>query len=388
MPISPLSCSRRRHAPAAARPFVLVAVLAAGCATATPPGPHQPLRDVGSYGRPAATPLLATSSTVAGESLRWPQGPAALVTSQIVTIAEGQATGWHRHGVPTFGYLLSGRLAVEYADGRRVTLAAGDSLMESQDVAHNGVNLEAEPVRILVVFMGAQGKPLTMPSEPPSMPAGLGGGRSPDLVDLATAAPGVRVDLRYATDDNFTGRRIYGAAARARLQRPAAEALARANRRANEAGYALLVLDAYRPWSVTRMFWDEYPMHRAFLGDPAEGSRHNRGCAVDLTLFDVARGVEVAMPSAYDDFSERAAPDYDGGDAAARTARDLLRRVMEAEGFAVHPKEWWHFDFAGWQEWPVLDEPIDRPTPAPPTVPSSPPAAARTPSPPTKETPR
>ena len=129
-------------------------------------------------------------------------------------------------------------------------------------------------------------------------------------------------------------------------------------------GRGLLVLDAYRPWSVTRMFWDAYPMHRAYLADPQEGSRHNRGCAVDLTVVDLATGKEVRMPSGYDDFSERAHPGWQGGSAAERAERDRLRGWMEAEGFTVHPNEWWHFDHAGWEQYPVMDVPLEETRPA------------------------
>lgn len=148
------------------------------------------------------------------------------------------------------------------------------------------------------------------------------------------------------------------------MQRPAAEALRHVNERAQAKGYGLMVLDAYRPWSVTRMFWDSFPMHRAYLADPLEGSRHNRGCAVDVTLVDLATGREVKMPSAYDDFSERAHPQYAGGSAAERNARDQLRQLMEAEGFTVYENEWWHFDYQRWRDWPVLDVPLDSPSAA------------------------
>ncbi|HXH64884.1 MAG TPA: M15 family metallopeptidase, partial [Mariprofundaceae bacterium] len=116
-----------------------------------------------------------------------------------------------------------------------------------------------------------------------------------------------------------------------------------------------LILDAYRPWHVTRELWEAFPQYRGFIADPAAGSVHNRGCAVDLTLLDAASGREAAMPSGYDEFSERAYPTYAGGDPARLANRDLLRACMEAEGFAVHPREWWHFDHRCWRDHPVLD---------------------------------
>jgi D-alanyl-D-alanine dipeptidase len=181
-----------------------------------------------------------------------------------------------------------------------------------------------------------------------------------ELVDLAAAVPGLRVELRYATPDNFLGEPVYPADARAYLQRPAAEALARVAARLAGDGIGLLVYDAYRPWRVTKLFWDRTPRgKRAYVADPRQGSRHNRGCAADLTLIDLATGRALEMPSGYDDFSERAHPGYTGGTAEQRAHRDTLRAAMETEGFAVYENEWWHFDFAGWERYPVLDLPFE-----------------------------
>lgn len=184
--------------------------------------------------------------------------------------------------------------------------------------------------------------------------------REPDLVELTTLDPTIRLDVRYATANNFVGRPVYREA-RAFLQRPAAEALLRAGSRLKEQGYGLLIHDGYRPWSVTKLFWDlTPPAKRDFVADPSRGSRHNRGCAVDLSLFDLATGEPVAMPSDYDDFSEKAHPDYTGGSEEERLHRDRLRAAMEAEGFTVYEVEWWHFDHEDWREYPILDLPFDR----------------------------
>lgn len=179
--------------------------------------------------------------------------------------------------------------------------------------------------------------------------------REPDLVELVRLDSTVRLDIRYATSDNFMGRPMY-AEARAFLQRPAAEALVRANRKLAAQGYGLLVFDAYRPWSVTKAFWDATPPDkRSYVANPKKGSRHNRGCAVDLSLYDRATGREVQMPSAYDDFTDRAAADFPGGTGEQRRARAVLRTAMEAEGFRVNAEEWWHFDYRDWREYPILD---------------------------------
>ena len=193
--------------------------------------------------------------------------------------------------------------------------------------------------------------------------------RAPDLVELVRVEPGIRLDVRYATAGNFVGRPVYRQA-RVFLQRPAAEAVARAHRGLAAKGYGLLVFDGYRPWSVTRLFWDVTPSHlKEFVADPRKGSRHNRGCAVDLTLFDLATGREVEMPTAYDDFTEKAAQDYEGATAAQAAHRKVLRDAMLAEGFLLYPSEWWHYDYEDWQQYPILDIPFERLAP--------PPAAAR-----------
>jgi len=179
--------------------------------------------------------------------------------------------------------------------------------------------------------------------------------RTPDLVELTAIEPSIKLDIRYATANNLAGKPVY-TEARAFLQRPAAEALARAHRALKPRGFGLLVFDGYRPWRVTKLFWDVTPPEkREFVADPAQGSKHNRGCAVDLSMYDLKAGREVEMPSAYDEMSPRAYPDYAGGQADARERRDLLRRAMEAEGFIVEPNEWWHFNYKDWKAYPILD---------------------------------
>jgi len=179
--------------------------------------------------------------------------------------------------------------------------------------------------------------------------------REPELVELVTLDATIRLDVRYARADNFTGRAVYPQA-RVFMQRPAAAALVRAHRALREQGYGLLVFDGYRPWTVTKLFWDLTPAdQKVYVADPAKGSRHNRGSAVDLTLFELATGHEVKMPSAYDEAAERAHVTYEGGTEAERAARDLLIDAMSREGFFVYPYEWWHFDWKDWRDYPILD---------------------------------
>jgi D-alanyl-D-alanine dipeptidase len=175
------------------------------------------------------------------------------------------------------------------------------------------------------------------------------------LVEVIRLDSTIQLDIRYATANNFMGRPMY-IAPRAFLQRAAAEALVRVHHTLEKAGYGVLLFDGYRPWAVTKKFWDETPPEkRKFVANPAKGSKHNRGCAVDLTLYDRKTGREVEMPSPYDDFSDRAASDFEGGTPEQRRTRMLLRNAMLAEGFTVEPSEWWHFDHRDWAEYPVLD---------------------------------
>jgi CubicO group peptidase (beta-lactamase class C family)/D-alanyl-D-alanine dipeptidase len=191
-------------------------------------------------------------------------------------------------------------------------------------------------------------------------PAAKPGMRRPDLVDVAALDPAIRLDIRYATSNDFLGTPMY-TSARAFLQRPAAQALVRVERWLERRGYGLLIHDAYRPWYVTQMFWDATPESlRTFVADPRTGSRHNRGCAVDLTLYDLGTGRPVAMVGGYDEFSPRSYAFYPGGTSRERWHRALLRRAMEAQGFIVYDAEWWHFDYRDWARYPVLNVTFER----------------------------
>jgi D-alanyl-D-alanine dipeptidase len=189
-------------------------------------------------------------------------------------------------------------------------------------------------------------------------PAEAGNFRKPELVDLATLGGGLHFDIRYATSNNFMGTPMY-AEARAFLEKPAAEALLKAAAELRAEGYGLLIHDAYRPWYVTRMFWDATPARlHGFVANPQKGSKHNRGCAVDLSLYYLKSGEPVKMPSGYDEMTARASPNYGGGTADERARRDLLRKAMTAQGFTVDKGEWWHFDYRDWPKYPILNIPF------------------------------
>ena len=179
--------------------------------------------------------------------------------------------------------------------------------------------------------------------------------RTADLVELVKLDPTIKLDIRYAASNNFLGKPVYKEA-RAFLQRPAAEALLAAHKDLARSGYGLMIHDGYRPWAITKLFWDMTTgFQREFVADPKTGSKHNRGCAVDLTMYDLATGTVVEMPGGYDEMTPRSYPDYPGGPPEASAKRDLLRKAMESHGFTVESNEWWHFNYQDWTLYPILD---------------------------------
>ncbi|MCG8468901.1 MAG: serine hydrolase [Gemmatimonadetes bacterium] len=252
---------------------------------------------------------------------------------------------------PAEGGLYHGeRLAFERDDAGRVTgaLVAGLWFERRAIGTEEGETFRIDPVRPIEEL-----RDVALAATPP---VETGDFRAPDLVELSSLDPSIRYDIRYATEDNFMGATFYRAP-HAYLQRPAAEALLRAHRALAEHGYGRLIHDAYRPWFVTKMFFDATPEHqKIFVADPSDGSRHNRGAAVDLTLYDLQTGDPVPMVGGYDEFSERSYPDYMGGTALQRWHREILRDAMEDVGFSVYEYEWWHFDYGDWRNYPIMNE--------------------------------
>jgi len=238
-------------------------------------------------------------------------------------------------------------------DGRATSVEAAGVTFPRRDVGTEaGTTFRITPVRPV-----AELRTEAMAASPP---AETGEFRASDLVELQSPGSGIRYDIRYASTDNFMGEVFY-TEPRALLQRPAAEATRRAHQTLRANGYGLLIHDAYRPWFVTKMFWDATPQDmKQFVANPASGSRHNRGAAVDLTLYHLATGRTADMVSGYDEFSPRAFPDYPGGTSLQRWHRELLRNAMEREGFTVYEWEWWHFDFDGWRNYRIGNTPFGR----------------------------
>lgn len=183
--------------------------------------------------------------------------------------------------------------------------------------------------------------------------------READLLELVKLDKTIKLDIRYARTDNFVGKKVYSQA-RAFLQRPAAEAVTRVHKELKKQGLGIVIFDGYRPWSITKLFWEVTPDEkRKYVANPKTGSKHNRGCAVDLSIYDLKTGKLVPMPSDFDEFTERASPDYKGGTEEETRNRELLRKLMETEGFTVNPNEWWHFDYKDWQSYAIYDISFD-----------------------------
>ena len=183
--------------------------------------------------------------------------------------------------------------------------------------------------------------------------------REPDMMfaDLADYDASIIFDIRYATTSNFTGKKVYPAA-RCLLRRDVAMRLLKVQEKLRAKGYRLIVFDCYRPLAVQKHFWAILPDKR-YVADPAEGSRHNRGASVDVSLAD-STGKPLEMPSGYDDFSEKATRGWTGSSATARRNCGLLDTAMKEEGFEPFSGEWWHFDAAGWELYPVSDFPLEK----------------------------
>ena len=233
------------------------------------------------------------------------------------------------------------------ASGRATQVVAANVIFKRRQVGpeEGAQQLRVQPLRPVNELLKE-----TLAAQPPKE---NGDFRQSDFVELTKLDPTIKLEVRYATTNNFLGT-IFYSQPRAFLQRPAAEAVARANRKLRGQGYGLLVHDAYRPWYVTKVFWDATPDDKKlFVADPSKGSRHNRGAAVDLTLYDLKTGKTVEMVGTYDETTDRSYPDYPGGTSLQRWHRKLLRDAMESEGFTVYEAEWWHFDFNDWRKYPI-----------------------------------
>ena len=281
----------------------------------------------------------------------WTQGPPLATLLALMTDR-------HKHSLaaPCLSLLAACGAATGRFPG---TLPPGPSLQEVLAARPPADDADPRPEDVsyrvertaLIDELRARCRDVKPPVEPPRL-------KTQNLVEPVRLDPSLRLDVRYATNENFLGAKVYDEA-RVFLQAEAAVALVAGQQSLAEHGLGLLLHDGYRPWRVTKLFWEATPAaQRDFVADPANGSRHNRGCAIDLSLCDLATGAPLAMPSDFDAFTAAAHPNYQGGTRLQRWRRDLLRAAMEQQGFHVYDGEWWHFDFETWQDYPLLDVPF------------------------------
>lgn len=224
--------------------------------------------------------------------------------------------------------------------------------MDKRKTFHRFVSTPVLTLCLSFVFLFSGCRPAAVSISP----AGPTAAAAPELVEIVKVVPDIVLDIRYATPNNFTGKTVYPVA-RCFLVKDAALALAQVQADLKKLGYGLKVFDGYRPLSVQKIFWSILPDPR-FVADPAAGSRHNRGYAVDLALVD-AEGNDVLMPTPFDDFTERAGRGFMDLPREALAHRALLEAVMACRGFIPFPSEWWHFDYRGFEDKPNLDIPLE-----------------------------
>jgi len=181
---------------------------------------------------------------------------------------------------------------------------------------------------------------------------------SPDkqLVEIKKYIPEIILDLRYATTNNFMHRRMY-TRAKAYARLPVVKALQQVEAELKMQGLGIKIYDAYRPYSITVNFYEMAP-DTNFVADPRKGSKHNRGCAIDLSLINIKTGKELDMPTGFDSFSRKAGANYMDLPPQQIANRELLKTIMAKYGFRVISTEWWHYDFTGWEKYELLDIPV------------------------------
>jgi D-alanyl-D-alanine dipeptidase len=180
------------------------------------------------------------------------------------------------------------------------------------------------------------------------------------LIEIKRIVPNITLDIKYATKNNFANETVYSQA-RSFARKPVVDSLYKIEQELNKKGLGLKIFDGYRPYAVTVKFWNITPNDKKdYVANPKTGSRHNRGCAVDLTLIDYKTKKELVMPTPYDSFAPEASPTFENVSALAKKNRDFLIETMTKYGFKVYKNEWWHFDFVGWENYPLMDIPFEK----------------------------
>lgn len=207
---------------------------------------------------------------------------------------------------------------------------------------------------LFLIKSSAQG-PLTIINHPSEFKASFKANPKLELIELKTVVPHIRYDLKYATPDNFTSVRLYPTNTQSTfLRKEPAQALAQVAKALEAKGLGILVWDAYRPYHVTVKFWELIKDER-YVANPAKGSGHNRGIAIDMTFYDLKSGALLDMPTAFDDFSEKAHHGANNISSRQKENRELMRDLMEQHGFIKFQTEWWHFYWPNGEQYDVLD---------------------------------
>jgi len=213
------------------------------------------------------------------------------------------------------------------------------------------------------VFVSAQNKPiaakkLVVINSFGKYQASIKSNPNNELVEIKKAIPNIALDIRYATKNNFMQQVMYRQA-RAFARKPVVDALKKTQQELNKKGLGLKIFDGYRPYAITVEFYKK-ASDKNFVANPAKGSKHNRGCAIDLTLINLKTGKELPMPTPYDSFSAAAAANYEPVSPVQRKNRNLLISTMAKYGLNVLENEWWHYDFVGWKNYQLMDIPFER----------------------------
>ena len=178
------------------------------------------------------------------------------------------------------------------------------------------------------------------------------------MINLNTKIPCLYVDLRYAGNNNFMHSAMYPYHFNiAYARKPVAEALKKVQQTLNAKGLSLKIWDAYRPFAVTGAFWNKVHDEK-YVANPALGSNHNRGVAVDVTVVDIHNGIPLDMGTDFDNFTDSAHSNYQQFSANILANRKLLRDIMVINGFQPLPTEWWHFSWPNSAAFPVLNIPL------------------------------
>lgn len=178
------------------------------------------------------------------------------------------------------------------------------------------------------------------------------------LIEIKKAIPNIKLDIRYATANNFMHQVMYRQA-RAFARKPVVESLKKVQSELNKKGLGLKIFDGYRPYAITVAFYKK-ASDKNFVANPSKGSKHNRGCAIDLTIVNLKTGKEIAMPTPYDSFSAAAAANYPNVSAEVKKNRDYFISIMSKQKLKVLENEWWHYDFEGWQSYALMDIPFEK----------------------------